>query len=104
MTFDYDRLARTGFDAIVIEYNGSNDEGWINHVFGRPASEDISLASDLIGELEQKAYDLLEDNYGGWEINEGSSGEIVIDLKERKTYLNHNWVVESTRSENIELV
>lgn len=104
MTFDYGRLAVTGFERIVIEYSGHNDEGWINDIYYEPRREGVSLSHDLYRELEAKAYDLLGDHYGGWEINEGSSGQIVIDLIENKTYLNHNWVVESTRAENKELV
>ena len=35
-------------------------------------------ADGIEANLETISYDLLELYYGGWEINEGSSGEIVI--------------------------
>lgn len=77
------------FDKVVIEYHGSGDEGYIEDIWTEPAIEGIALSDDLESDLEQIAYDILEQQCGGWEINEGSQGTITIDVKARKTVLNH---------------
>ena len=40
--------------------------------------------------LENLCYDLLEDKYGGWEINEGSYGEFVFNVADRTIELTFN--------------
>ena len=35
----------------------------------------------IIWSIQDILYEILEENYGGWEINEGSSGEFEIDYK-----------------------
>jgi len=39
---------------------------------------------ELIEAVEEIVYALLEKKYSGWEINEGSYGEFVFDVKENK--------------------
>ena len=43
--------------------------------------------------LETVCYNLLED-FGGWEINEGSFGSILFDESEETAYLNFVWRTE----------
>ena len=31
-------------------------------------------------------YEVLEENYGGWEINEGSAGEFVVDYEANRIF------------------
>jgi hypothetical protein len=35
-------------------------------------------------------YQILESNYGGWEINEGSQGTFIINTEEKTVTLNHD--------------
>jgi hypothetical protein len=43
--------------------------------------------------VEQWCYDLLEEFYPGWEINEGSSGTIIIDPSGREGRIDHCYLV-----------
>lgn len=95
MTFPYEKL--TAFEKVVIGYSGSNDEGYINDITPEPRVEGIEISRDLYEELERIAYDLLEDRHPGWEINEGSTGTIEIDVKARVTRLHHGENFEQTR-------
>jgi len=58
---------------LQLDYNGSGDSGYIESSFvdgGRvPAN------------IENWCYEVLENNYGGWEINEGSQGYFLFDTK-----------------------
>lgn len=106
MTFDYAALEAAGFASVKIEYSGHGDEGWINDITGEFGVADVPavvLPGALYATVEQAAYDVLEETFGGWEINEGSSGVMEIDVKERKTAISHDWVVESTQHEEVEL-
>lgn len=100
--FPYERLEH--FDKIVIEYAGSNDEGSINDITAVPLPEGVELADELYHEIEQAAYDLLEDHYGGWEINEGSHGEITVYPKDKRVLLHHGEIIESTNWIDKELI
>lgn len=86
---DYSKL--TAYEKVTIEYHGSGDEGFIEGITGLP----IDLDSDELEKyLESWAYDLLEENWGGWEINEGSQGTITIDVKAREVHVHHGENVE----------
>lgn len=75
---------------LVVEYNGSNDEGWVG---------DVELASsDARQDVENAVYEILEQRYGGWEINEGSSGKVTIDFDKGTFKVSHDENVMSTRN------
>ena len=88
-TFPYNALARMGVTSLVIEYSGHNDEGWINDVIAEGLPEGVELSPDLRETLTNTAYDLLERHHGGWEINEGSNGQILVDVQARKGTIHH---------------
>lgn len=75
---------------VTIEYDGSGDSGYINDVSIEP-ERDISEARE---DLESLAYELLENKFGGWEINSGSCGTITIDFATNKVRFNHNERIE----------
>ena len=50
---------------IVIPFHGYGDSG------------DLEMPSDSLSDVEDFCYRYLENNYGGWEINEGSGGEFI---------------------------
>lgn len=88
-TFPYAALARMGVTNVVIEYSGSNDEGWINDVIAEGLPDGVELSGDLEDTLKDTAYELLERHHGGWEINEGSVGQILVDVQARKGTIHH---------------
>jgi hypothetical protein len=94
----YDRLGP--FKKIVISYHGAGDEGWIEDITPEPEVEGFDLAHDLYKELEEAAYEILEENYGGWEINEGSTGHMTVDVVERQVFIHHGTIVESVEYED----
>lgn len=108
MTFDWEALAEAGLEVVKIEYSGSGDEGFINEIVvvkpEIPAGMDASVSQPLYETLENQAYDLLESKHGGWEINEGSQGDITLTVKERKVELHHGENYESTNWSDDEFV
>lgn len=101
MTFPYEELKTAGITTVVVEYGGHGDEGWINEITATP--NEIDLSDALYEQIQQAAYDALEDNYAGWEINEGSDGTITLDVTDRKATIHHGTVVESHQWETREI-
>jgi hypothetical protein len=62
-----------------LKYNGGGDSGYIESDFenGEPSP----------GAVEEWCYQQLEENFGGWEINEGSQGEFQFDFNEKTVIL-----------------
>jgi hypothetical protein len=60
----------------------------------------VEKATPLKDALIDFAHELLEDNYPGWEINDGSRGEITIDVASGKVLIEHtNFYTESETTE-----
>jgi hypothetical protein len=78
---------------LVLKYNGGGDSGYIESDFenGEPSP----------GEVEEWCYQQLEDNFGGWEINEGSQGEFQFDFNEKTVILSHTYNIEESRSNTL---
>jgi hypothetical protein len=68
---------------LVLKYNGGGDSGYIESDFenGEPSP----------GAVEEWCYNQLEENFGGWEINEGSQGEFQFDFNEKTVILQHTY-------------
>jgi hypothetical protein len=99
--FPYHQLAALGVKAVEIEYSGSNDEGYVNDITATtgelsPAQKLITmlLPRDLEESLRESAYDVLGRYFGGWEINEGSSGVITLNVPARDAVIHHGEIVE----------
>ena len=77
---------------IQLDYSGGGDSGYIEPSFvngGRvPAN------------IEDWCYEVLENNYGGWEINEGSQGYFVFDTRKNiiELELTYNELTEETEN------
>lgn len=94
-----ERLAALGVDYVALEYYGSGDSGGIEGVTARTAGAgavEVNLPADLLDLVREFAYEYLGDEHGGWENNEGGSGEITIDVPGRKMTMHHNENVIST--------
>ena len=68
---------------LILRYNGGGDSGYIESDFenGEPSP----------GAVEEWCYQQLEENFGGWEINEGSQGEFQFDFNEKTVILSHTY-------------
>jgi len=113
-------LQQAKMQRVVIAYDGSGDSGAIEsvtlykndkdekgveleyptlHVGDGKETLDESPAQTQYHALSDWAYGQLEKRYGGWEINAGSSGEIIINLETGKINFNHSWNVEETEED-----
>ena len=70
-------------DEIMVEYDGGGDSGYIQD-------------NDIPEVLENITYEILDVYYSGWEINEGSTGNIVYDFKNEMVTINHDLFENST--------
>jgi len=80
---------------IVCTYTGGGDSGYIE--------SDMELGGDTVptpSEIEDYCYTVLED-FGGWEINEGSQGNITFNLKSKEYSIDHQWNTEELRNFSI---
>ena len=66
-------------------YNGGGDDGYIDLNF------DNHHGSPVPTEIEEWCYKELEENFGGWEINEGSQGEIQFNFDTKVVELGHSY-------------
>lgn len=79
--FDDVSIPEDGY--LTLKYNGGGDSGYIESDFdnGEPSP----------GAVEEWCYQQLQDNFGGWEINEGSQGEFQFDFNEKTVILQHTY-------------
>lgn len=79
-------------------YSGEGDSGCINHIYCTDISDKrVDVPQKLLDALENAIYYLLP---GGFEINDGSYGEVTIDIQNKKIKLEHNErVIEVNSSE-----
>ena len=68
---------------MVLKYNGGGDSGYIE--------SDFDNGERSPDEIEEWCYKQLEENFGGWEINEGSQGEFQFDFNEKTVILSHTY-------------
>ena len=66
-----------------LKYNGGGDSGYIE--------SDFDNGQYVPTEIEEWCYQQLSDNFGGWEINEGSQGEFQFDFNEKTVILSHTY-------------
>jgi hypothetical protein len=79
---------------LTLKYNGSGDSGYIESYF----EENVDGVPTSI---EDWCYRQLENNFGGWEINEGSDGEFIFNFNEMTIELNHTYNVEENAHDTI---
>ena len=79
----------------TISYNGSGDSGYIEGTY-----ESEKGSGDVPAAIEDICYSLLEE-YGGWEINEGSQGKIVFTKDEID--VQHQWNTEEDDTNEIDI-
>jgi hypothetical protein len=117
----FDCLEDAGLILITVDFDGSGDSGQIEGIFAfdeygevavpqdslpcislnpgaRADTTDSQSVSDVV---EALAYDLLEEEHGGWENNDGAYGEFRFDVTDRTiTLAYHERIMTSEYSEN----
>jgi uncharacterized protein (UPF0297 family) len=88
-------LEKEGIEEMTVSYNGSGDSGYIESDYTSKNKN-----GQIDEDIEHICYDLLEE-YGGWEINEGSQGNIVFTKDEIS--VNHEWNTEDDDSNEIDI-
>ena len=78
-------LDEHNLDSIMIKYDGGGDSGEIKNVGEGNDGEEYDLSAGM----EDVIYTYLERSFGGWENNEGASGEITVTKEEIE--INHIW-------------
>ena len=73
---------------LTIDYSGGGDSGYLEDSFNSGDSVP-AVVSDF-------CYNMLENRFGGWEINEGSQGNFEIDLDKKEITLNHTYNLDET--------
>ena len=114
------KLKELKIKSFRVEYSGSGDSGEIDEISYEP--KDLKIEVDvgtwkkfdqqsfeyketnepkpLKDFIEDFCYELLEDNHGGWEINEGQSGAIEWDIKDNDLYHNYTTFIEHSENES----
>lgn len=72
------QLETLGIQTVVVAYDGCGDSGCVEEVRFTP--EDIQVGKAITTLIEDASYAFLP---GGWEINDGSFGELAIDVAQR---------------------
>ena len=79
---------------LTISYNGSGDSGFIESNFDE-TSDGVPTS------MEDWCYRQLENNFGGWEINEGSDGEFIFNFHDMTIRLDHTYNTEENDSNTL---
>lgn len=72
---------------LTISYNGGGDEGYLESSFN-------GVRSAVPTSIENWCYRQLEENFGGWEINEGSDGQFIFNFNNFIVELEHTYNVQ----------
>jgi hypothetical protein len=75
-------LAAKKIKTVCFSFEGSGDSGEINfeEVTYKNETKNKELSKQAISNLENLMCDALEEEYGGWEINDGSYGNLVFNV------------------------
>jgi len=91
-------LDENEIDDFEVSYSGGGDDGYIED----DGYDDEGNQYRLSDDLENYLYSKLNNSFGGWEINEGSSGKFIINRQtmviEHEWYKN-DWVGSDLRIE-----
>jgi hypothetical protein len=82
--------------SVTVGYSGGGDSGAVDNNY-----ESENGSGIIPDNIENICYSLLEE-YGGWEINEGSQGNIVFTKDEIE--VNHEWNTQEDYNEQIDIV
>ncbi len=88
-------------DRVEVTYDGSGDDGHICGAQGYDSNgREVVLSDSLRLAVENYTYHILP---SGWEINEGSHGTLIINIKKKSASLSHFQRVESEESHTFKI-
>lgn len=112
-------LKQYNIEKVVLEYNGSGDDGQIESTTALNGNDEVEIPDindienhydvwcsvegnmtksrrgSLTDLIEQLAFSVLCRTYGGWEINDGSYGQITIN-QDGSGVIEHNEIIQDT--------
>ncbi len=80
---------------ITFQFHGGGDSGYIED----NGNSDFDGETKLYEPAEDMFYRMLSSTFGGWEINEGSQGDCIIDMDLEQMELNFNQNYEEAKSD-----
>jgi hypothetical protein len=91
-------LDENNLESITIKYEGGGDDGYIED----KGEGDNGEEYDLSAGMSDVVYGYLEQSFGGWENNEGASGEIIVNKKEIQ--IDHIWNTRDQVNSDLRIV
>ncbi len=91
-------LDENNIKRITIKYEGGGDDGYIED----KGKGDNGEEYDLSDGMSNVVYSYLEQSFGGWENNEGASGEIIVTKEEIQ--IDHIWNTQDQVDSDLHLV
>jgi|SRR5882724_815109 len=111
-----DALAGARIDPVEVTFNGYADNGQVDEavIDGEGGDAELRLVNIGIARvewgnpvvvretrsvkdaIEKLVYDLLQQTYGGWEVNQGAYGDFLFDVGDRTVTLNFNERIETS--------
>jgi hypothetical protein len=86
-------------DKLKINFNGSGDDGYID---GYGVNEDGNQ-HQLTDSIEEEIYRALSREFGGWENNQGASGNMLIDMNDESIKINIEYYDQEYEDSGFEL-
>ena len=87
-------LQQWGAQELLAEYSGSSDSGELMVLSVKNAlNEDVTALfseSDLAYQAEEVIHEVLEATIGGWELDEGSEGQVHLHIARGELAISHN--------------
>ena len=83
---------------ITFTFYGGGDSGYIE---GEGGMSDFDGPAKLYEPAEDMFYRMLSTNFGGWEINEGSQGDCIIDMDLEQLQLDFQQNYEESKSDEV---
>lgn len=81
-----------------IDYSGGGDSGQVEDTMSVKLASGRNVMESISPKTLEFSYNILP---GGWEIDEGSFGNISLDLVEKLADVNHTWNTNNSESETI---
>jgi len=94
----FNELVSKGYQQpFSVDFSGGGDSGYVES----EGSDNNGKRFELTPAMDDLCYRGLS-NFGGWEINEGSQGEIIFDLEEKEANVGLTWNTENNETEVID--
>jgi len=91
-------VVNSGINQLAVDYSGYGDSGEIESTY----IDETGDYKDIPTRVEDILYRVLEDAYGGWEINDGSYG--TINIEDGEVFIEHVWKEEELSETPLNLV